>query len=171
MCAYLSGQLVDQRVRGVTRRRGCIRPSISMMASPTRATRSSSSAWWYSATTDRATRRSDLLDTSTRLSEAQTPSPTGRVGRIAHERTSGLRAGAALQGIDDGGAHVDLVEPFDALHPAGVLVDLCSRQWHTLMCREYSTRYSAMATLPNAAPPDAGPAARGVQRPMSGRKW
>jgi hypothetical protein len=31
---------------------------------------------------------------------------------------SGLRAGAALQGFDDGGADVDLVEPFDALHPA-----------------------------------------------------
>jgi hypothetical protein len=38
---------------------------------------------------------------------------------------SGLRAGAALQGFDDGWADVDLVEPFDALHPARALgVDL-----------------------------------------------
>src|SRR6476661_10446977 len=38
---------------------------------------------------------------------------------------SGLQAGAALQGFDDGWADVDLVEPFDALHPARALrVDL-----------------------------------------------
>jgi hypothetical protein len=35
------------------------------------------------------------------------------------------RAGAALQGFDDGWADVDLVEPFDALHPARALrIDL-----------------------------------------------
>ena len=32
---------------------------------------------------------------------------------------SGLRASAAFQGLDDGRADVDLVEPFDALHPPG----------------------------------------------------
>src|SRR6476619_5784147 len=38
---------------------------------------------------------------------------------------SGLQAGAALQGLDDGWADVDLVEPFDALHSArAVRVDL-----------------------------------------------
>src|SRR6185295_9722411 len=38
---------------------------------------------------------------------------------------SGLQAGAALQGLDDGWGDVDLVEPFDALHPArAVRVDL-----------------------------------------------
>src|ERR1700755_1782031 len=38
---------------------------------------------------------------------------------------SGLRAGAALQGFDNGWAEVDLVEPFDTLHPArAVRVDL-----------------------------------------------
>src|SRR4029077_2934820 len=40
-------------------------------------------------------------------------------------QASVLRAGAALQGFDDGGADVDVVEPFDALHPTGALrVDL-----------------------------------------------
>src|SRR5512133_1202498 len=45
--------------------------------------------------------------------------------RVARAECSGPRAGAALDSFDDGWADVDLIEPFDALHPARALsVDL-----------------------------------------------